>query len=165
MQEEKVHLRVELTDEQLSSYDLKENLKKLERLLKEKNILGLNISIINNRVELFFDDYFFEHKKKNSRNAGRRKATAQDKNTIEHSTDSHGNDKTHFKTLKYSDIVLKLNSGANLSEMLEYTNLKQPTYYRHLKKMKESEFYKKVDLSLLENEAYLEKIKSFNENF
>lgn len=165
MQEEKVHLRVELTDEQLSSYELKENLTKLEGLLKEKDILGMNISIINNRVELYFNDYFFEHKKKNNRNAGRRKATAQDKNIIEHFIDSTGNDKERYKTLKYSDVVLKLNSGANLSEILEYTNLKQPTYYRHLRKMKESEFYKKVDQSLLDNEEYLKEIESLDKEF
>ena len=160
-----VTLKVELTDEQMAENDLCENLEYLEQMLEDYDINGLYMSRINNKVEMFFSPTFFEMKKKNSRNAGRRKKAAYDVNTKVIRKYSDGHEYETNKILKYSDIMIKLNDGASLEEMLDYTNLKQATYYRHLKAMKKSSNYKKIDVDKLYDNEYINSLGSIDRYF
>ena len=61
--------------------------------------------------------------------------------------------------------MIKLNDGASLEEMLDYTNLKQATYYRHLKAMKKSSNYKKIDVDKLHDNEYINSLGSIDRYF
>jgi len=55
----------------------------------------------------------------------------------------------------YSDVVLMLQSMTD-QEIMEHIGIKYATYYRHKKKLLESEYYKFTDKNRLTDELYLQ---------
>ena len=156
-----IPIEIKLTDEQLKDNKLQDHLENLKRELEKKDITDVYVSLCGNRLILLFNDTFFEKRKKNDRNAGRKRTHAED-STIKELTSSGVEIN---KMLRYTDIILKLNQGTDLKEMLNYTNMAQATYYRHLKTMKESEFYKDIDLERIDDQEYIKSLGKANKYF
>lgn len=156
-----IPIEIKLTDEQLKDNKLQDHLENLKRELEKKDITDVYVSLCGNRLILLFNETFFEKRKKNDRNAGRKRTHAED-STIKELTSSGVEIN---KMLRYTDIILKLNQGTDLKEMLNYTNMAQATYYRHLKTMKESEFYKDIDLERIDDQEYIKSLGKANKYF
>ena len=158
---QQIPIEIKLTDEQLKDNNLQENLENLKKELEKRNITDVYISLCDNRLILLFHDSFFDKRKKNDRNAGRKRTYAED-STIKELTSSGVEIN---KMLRYTDIILKLNQGTDLKEMLNYTNMAQATYYRHLKAMKESESYKQIDINRLDDVEYIKSLDKIDRYF
>ena len=156
-----IPIEIKLNDEQLKDNNLQENIELLKKELEKRDITDVYVSLCGNRLVLLFHDSFFTKRKKNDRNAGRKRTYAKD-STIKEIT-SGGVEVN--KTLSYTDIILKLSQGADLKEMLTYTNMKQATYYRHLKAMKESESYKQIDINRLNDIEYIKSLDKIDKYF
>ena len=151
MEDNRVELSFKLTEEQKKDVYFLKELAKLEDL--QKDILGMIVVEHNGIVEFSFDNYFFEKKKKNSRNAGAKRH------------DIYINPVENNKVVKYSDVMIMLDEGKKWKEIHEYLGMSQANYFRRLKEMKESKFYSIADHKLLTNEDYLKKMKKYNKNF
>lgn len=151
MEDNRVKLSFKLTEEQKKDVYFLKELAKLEDL--QKDIPGMIVVEHNGIVEFAFDNYFFEKKKKNSRNAGAKK------NHIYIKTEKDN------KVVKYSDVMILLDQGKKWKEIHESLGMSQANYFRRLKEMKESKFYSIADHKLLTNEDYLKKMKKYNKNF
>lgn len=152
-----INIEINVNGADLDRWELQENIEKMQEQLKKTPVNGLyfNYDEQLHRLIISFSDYFFRSYKKNERNAGRRKKVAS--NEVEKTISSTGYEMG--KILKYSDIAYMLGIGASLESMLKYTGLKQATYYRHLKSMKESEYYKSIDTDRCTDKEYLESIQ------
>ena len=156
-----INIAIQLTDEQRADNCLIENIDRLTEQLVRADIKGFNFvydditgDILINLSESFFDRY-----KHNARNSGRRRAVAESQTEKELSITGIERQKRY----KYSDIVYMLDSGADLEEMLKYTRMAQATYYRHLKELKESTYYKSLNPESCNDRDYLESIKGNRE--
>ena len=156
-------LEIKLTEKQLNEYKLKENIEKLKSKLVKYDICGFSCELEenSNTLVLTLQSSFFESHKHNARGGGRRKAKARSKTETEKSILT-GN--TVAKVLKYSDIVYLLSQGKDLAEMLLETGMKQATYYRHLKALKESLYFKSLDLENQESKPTLESLEKIHGN-
>lgn len=86
------------------------------------------------------------HLRKNSRNAGRKR------NSVLKQTEA-GN----VEAYRYSDILLMMQSMKD-DEIMQATGMKSATYYRHKKALKNSNYYKKIDKTKLDDLEYLKSI-------
>lgn len=89
------------------------------------------------------------HLERNTRNAGRRKTFALQKN-------QDGESLSEF--YKYSDVVYMMQSKKD-DEIMEILGMAAATYYRHKKTMKESEYYKNLEQSKLADQDYLKSVE------
>lgn len=89
------------------------------------------------------------HLERNTRNAGRRKTFALQKN-------QDGESLSEF--YKYSDVIYMMQSKKD-DEIMEILGMAAATYYRHKKTMKESEYYKNLEQSKLADQDYLKSVE------
>ena len=152
-----ISLEININESDLDRWELKENIERMKEQLKKTPVRGLyfNYDKELHRLIVSFNDDFFRSHKKNERNAGRRKKIASSKTETSKSSTGY----EVGKILKYSDIMMQIYQGASLEDMLKYTGMKQATYYRHLKALKESQYYKDIDQERKTDINHLESVK------
>lgn len=84
-----------------------------------------------------------------NRYAGRRRKVLQKNPEL-------GYESTNY--YRYSDIVYMLKTKKD-KEIAEIIGMKIATYYRHKRKMKESDYYKNLDMNRLQDKKYLESLE------
>lgn len=136
---ENLRLCYEVKDSQLHKKQNEENFDTVKKLLEE---VGVWLDIKDGKMYIsIFASQFLRAK---NRYAGRR-----DKICSYH--DKNGK----IKFYRYSDIVFMLQTMTD-KEIAEKIDMKIATYYRHKKKLKESEYFKSLDLNKLQDKNYLE---------
>lgn len=103
--------------------------------------VGISLNIKDGHMHLHINEQAYKKNKK--RNAGR-------KHRFVYSNDN-------FSVYKYADIVFMMQSMTD-KEICEKINLPQATYYRHKKEMRESTYYKSLDLNRLKDLEYLQSV-------
>lgn len=132
----------------LEKYPAGETLALITAILKEYDI-ELKINNDSDGRKLTFWTKPEYHLERNTRNAGRRKTFALQK-------DKQGDEIDDF--YRYSDVVYMMQSKKD-DEIMKILGMAPATYYRHKKGMKESEYYKKLDPSKLTNREYLKSVE------
>lgn len=136
---ENLRLCYEVKDSKLHKKQNEENFDTVKKLLKE---VGVWLDIKDG--EMYISIFASQFLRAKNRYAGRR-----DKICSYH--DKNG--KIEF--YRYSDIVFMLQTMTD-KEIAEKIDMKIATYYRHKKKLKESEYFKSLDLNRLQDKNYLE---------
>lgn len=137
---QELKLRYEVKDVDWAKIDNKEN---LEPLINIFNEIGVIFELKDNKLTIGINGYNFLRKQ--NRYAGRHEV---------HSMKSSDT----YEFYRFSDIMYMLNTKTD-KEIAEIIGMKIATYYRHKKKMKNSNYYKKLNLDKLQDKKYLESQK------
>lgn len=131
-------LKYKIVDDSLHKQHNKECFEAVKKALKEVGVYikvdedhTLSISINGRR--------YLQNKR---RSAGRRYEMVKNDND---------------EIIRYSDVVLMLQSMTD-TQIYERLNMSLSTYYRHKKKLMNSDYYKSLDKNRLNDEAYLRSI-------
>ena len=135
-------------------YDLNEqsdfywesNRKNYEKMRDALDAVGVLLEVADGKLSLsiYAPDYY----KTTTRKAGRRAKVAWIKEELE---------KGNYELYKYSDIVY-MSQTLKDQEIADKIGMPIATYYRHKKKMKESDYYKSLDLNRLRDKEYLDNV-------
>lgn len=115
-----------------------ENYEEIKALLKS---VGVSLTVNDNVLNLSFYGETFLNKTK--RSAGRKKTLVWNGETR--------------RLWRYSDIVYML-QFMNDKEICDKIEMSPSTYYRHKKTLKDSDYYKSLDLNKLCDKEYLESV-------
>lgn len=128
-------------------YYVAQNEKNLEKMKEALSAVGILLNVEDGNLSLsIYPEGYIRTKE---RNAGRRKKTAWNKEE---------KSKGIYKFYKYSDIVFMMQSMKD-QEIATKIGMPIATYYRHKKTMKESNYYKSLDLNKLGDKEYLESVQ------
>ena len=154
---DKIKIEIDLYQDQLEENELKENIEQLQAQLAKQPLNGFSFGFddMTHNFTITLEKSFFDAHKHNARKGGRRKVYAESQTEKELSITG----RERKKRYNYSNIVYELNSGASVADMLNFTNMTQATYYRHLQAMKESTYYNSLDPGRCNDIEYLESIK------
>ena len=109
-----------------------EELRIFNELAGEAKNRGMYLATVGSSIHISLNDYYYI--KRMNRLAGRKAAVSG--NTISH--DFGGS--TYDFHYKYSDVAELLDNGTMDKDIMEIIGMKPATYFRHKKKMMESEF-------------------------
>lgn len=121
----------------------KENLEKMKEALKA---VGVYLDVENGELRLWI--YPEGYIRTKERHAGRRKNIAWKQK-------EYG--KGNYESYKYSDIVRMMQSMKD-QDLADEIGMPIATFYRHKKALKESDYYKSLDLNRLDEKKYLESV-------
>lgn len=141
-------LRYEVRDVDWAKKTNKENYETLKTIFNE---IGIMFNLEDNKLTIGIHGYQFLRMQ--NRYAGRRRKVLKKK------PEPDSCESTNY--YRYSDIVYMLKTKKD-KEIAEIIGMKIATYYRHKKKMKESSYYKKLNMDSLQDKKYLE---SLEENY
>ena len=119
------------------------NQERYQKMVEALDAVGVWFSVEDGILSLsiYPEDYI----RTKERNAGRRKTAAFAK--VEGT----------YAIYKYSDIVFMMQTMTD-QQIADKIDMKIATYYRHKKSMKESSYYKALDLNRLRDKEYLETV-------
>lgn len=123
------------------------NAKNYEAMVNALNDVGVYLKIENNIMHLSIMGSVYLRKK--NRNCGQRQRLFYDEEKRK-----SGDFKTYYR---YSDIVY-LMSQKPIIEICAETGIPKTTFYRHLKELRESIYYKSVDPERTNDKEYLESL-------
>jgi hypothetical protein len=129
-------------------YDVKDNPyynndANYQKMVDALDAVGVWLNVADGRLTLSI--YPEGYVRTKDRHAGRRTAIAIK------------NDDGKFGYYKYSDIVYMMQFKID-QQVADEIGMKIATYYRHKKKLKESAYYKSLDLNRLKDKEYLESV-------
>ena len=126
------------------------NEKNLEKMKEALDAVGVWLDVTDGELSLSI--YPEKYVRTRDRNAGRRKKVVWNEEKRK---------KGQWETYKYSDIVFMMQTMKD-QEIADKIGMPIATYYRHKKTMKESRYYKSLDLNKLRDKEYLDGV---NENY
>lgn len=141
MENENLILHYNITEDDLYKKQNHENIERIKELLLD---VGVWFDIEDGRLYLGVLSESYNRAKK--RNAGKRKRIFRDES------------KEGYKYYSYADIVFMAQSMTD-REICEKTGIPQATFYRHKKRLKESQYYKILDKNKLGDIEYLKSVK------
>lgn len=131
-----------------------QNERNLEKMKEALYAVGIWLDVSDGELSLSI--YPEGYIRTRGRNAGRRKKAAFT-GKKEQLTLTNGHTIFIDGRYKYSDIVLMMQTMKD-QEIYEKIGMKSATFYRHKKSMKETEYYKSLDLNRLRDKEYLESV-------
>lgn len=137
-------LRYKLAPEDDTFWDL--NRKNYAKMKEALEAVGIWLNIENDELSLSILPTSYLRTR--DRNAGRRTTVVLKK---------ENNTNGSYELYKYADIVLLMQTMKD-QEIADKLGMPIATYYRHKKKMKESTYFKSLDLNRLRDKEYLESI-------
>lgn len=138
-------LRYEVRDVDWAKKKNKENYETLKTIFNE---IGIMLNLEDNKLTIGIHGYQFLRMQ--NRYTGRRRKVFQKNPELD------GYESTNY--YRYSDIVYMLKTKKD-KEIAEIIGMKIATYYRHKRKMKESDYYKNLDMNRLQDRKYLESLE------
>ena len=130
-----------VTSEEYFADQNEKNLEKMKEALEE---VGVRLYVTDGTLSLSI--YPNRYVRTRNRNAGRRKKVAWNEEKCK---------KGQWESYKYSDIVFMMQTMKD-QEIADKIGMPIATYYRHKKAMKESRYYKSLDLNKLRDKEYLD---------
>ena len=130
-----------ITSEKYYADQNEKNLEKMKEALEE---VGVRLDVMDGRLSLSI--YPNRYVRTRNRNAGRRKKVVWNEEKSK---------KGQWEIYKYSDIVFMMQTMKD-QEIADKIGMPIATYYRHKKTMKESRYYKSLDLNKLRDKEYLD---------
>lgn len=134
-------------DTKTEKFLIKQNEENFEKVKEALDAVGIFLNIDKDRNTLSISVSPYQYGRVKNRYAGRKTKGAvkgKDENSL-------------FVFYKYSDVVFMLQSMKD-AEIAEILRMPIATYYRHKKKMKESNYYKSLDMNKVLDKEYLESI-------
>ena len=135
-----LRLRYTVIEEDYYKEQNKQNYDQIKKLLEE---VGVFLDVSNG--ELYLSVVYDIYNGVKKRNAGRRRSVFRDEN------------QKNYIHYTYADIVFMLQSMTD-KEICEKTGIPQATFYRHKKRLKESLYYKSLDMNRLNDKKYLQSV-------
>lgn len=140
MNDDRLGLTYKVVDSEFFKEQNGQNYAKIKEMLKE---VGIYLDITDNVLYLgIMQDIYNKCK---TRNAGRRMNTFQNDR------------KKNNKCYRYADIVFMLQNMTD-KKICEKIKIPQATYYRHKKRLLESDYYKSLDVNKLNDKKYLQSV-------
>ncbi len=139
-----------ITEKEFYKQQNSQNYEQVKKLLEE---VGVMLSVENGELSLFVVQELYNVVKK--RNAGRHR------DILFH---QEGGQKDYTKRYDYADIVFMMQTMTD-KEICESTGIPQATFYRHKKVMKESGYYKSLNMCRLKDLEYLQSVSGGNVPF
>lgn len=136
---DKMFLKYKIVDDGLYRKHNEENFQAVKKALEEVGVY-LNMEE-NHTIRISINGTKYLQNKR--RSAGRRSEMKKNDND---------------EIIRYSDVVLMLQSMTD-KQIYEKLNMSLATYYRHKKKLVNSDYYKSLDKNRLDDEVYLKHVK------
>ncbi|WP_298493535.1 hypothetical protein [uncultured Lactobacillus sp.] len=136
-------LHYTITEKEFYKQQNSQNYEQVKKLLEE---VGVMLRVENGELTLSVVQEHYDIVKK--RNAGRHR------NILFH---QEGDQKDYTKRYDYADIVFMMQTMTD-KEICESTGIPQATFYRHKKIMKESKYYKSLNMNRLKDLEYLQSV-------